>query len=885
MSSKRFLPIDSVLPQIVKATANQPVVLIQAEPGSGKTTRVPAHLLGHFDGEILVLEPRRVAALMAAEFVAREMHEEVGGTVGYRFRFDSRSSPATRLTYLTEGMFIKRLISNPRLENVSAIFLDEFHERHVQTDLAFGLIRRLQQSGRPDLKLILMSATVSGDFLRSKIPDVEVIQAPGRVFSVATEYFELVEQTGMRKLHDRSRFDRSRNEFEAHVVKGIERALRLANQPGEHVLIFLPGMKEIRRVESLLRGRSGAQTEVMCLHGDLSRAEQDSVLRIRKDIQKIILSTNVAESSVTIDGLKVVVDSGLARKSMKPEVNQARGSVRPFGRTEVRPVAQASCIQRANRAGRQAEGFCIRLYSERDYLSRPEFEVPEILRSELSQLSLELIGLGVQSLSTFEWLDQPDDRLLSTSLKELLQFGFIEKAATVESQRDFEPGLCLDRFSLTAKGRDALSLPLGPRGAVLALELSRQKFLPADISRVVAGAIGEDCLQGLPQAASRGFDFEQRKTEERLIQVFQGFQGLAQASAKKGVLASAPAVALSSARPVMTEAALLRALVIAYPEQVALMKSEEQLLLSTGEMGRVFQNRESETKHQSSVNIDKFVFCWNLQENQQGLLVRQLIELPANCEEWFYDVSGDWLRSEVALEFDSNRVTQVERTQFGAIILGEKKSRPSPSHYPEAASILVQQFEKRPGFASLFDKFDFDNWVKRWNFFTSQTSALPPAGAEQAGDAHGARLEGRELWKQLLVTAVAALEDFSENVLKSIDPDSLLNQFLGQSLDPELMRSFENIAPEFIRLPSGRKTRVFYELNQPPYIASRLQDFIGLTETPRVGAFGKISLTVHLLGPNGRPLQVTQDLPGFWTRIYPELRNALSRRYPRHQWP
>ena len=363
------LPIDSLLPEIVASLARTPNLVIEAEPGAGKTTRVPAALLHAVSGDVLVLEPRRIAARLAAKRVAWELNEELGQTVGYQVRFERVAGPTTRLHFLTEGVLTRRLLSDPDLKGVDAIVLDEFHERHLESDLALALLRRLQQR-RPALRIIVMSATLDTGPVARFLGECPVLQSSGRLFDLSVEYTEY----SATPLHDQ-------------VKDALERVLREPDA-GE-VLVFLPGAAEIRRAAAACNGPARAFNRlVLPLYGDLSAAEQDRAVGPAAQ-PKVILSTNVAESSITIDGVRTVIDSGLARiASYSPWTGLPTLSVSR--------VSKASAQQRAGRAARTAPGRVIRLYSQMDYQGRADFETPEILRSDLTQMCLALRAMGIR---------------------------------------------------------------------------------------------------------------------------------------------------------------------------------------------------------------------------------------------------------------------------------------------------------------------------------------------------------------------------------------------------------------------------------------------------------------------------------------------------------
>ncbi|HEV2762354.1 MAG TPA: helicase-related protein, partial [Pyrinomonadaceae bacterium] len=458
------LPIDALLPRVLESLRAGPNLLIEAPPGAGKTTRVPSALLDAGDGgEVWVLEPRRLAARLAARRVAEERGEQLGETVGYQVRFEEVAGPRTRLRFLTEGVLTRRLLSDPRLARVGAVVLDEFHERHLQADLALALLRRLQTTSRPDLKIVAMSATLEAAPVARYLGDCEVLRSEGRRFEVEVEHLARPDERPL-----------------ASQVEAAVRRLVAEGLDGD-VLVFLPGAAEIRRAQEACAqvGREADQL-VVPLHGELPAAEQDRAVRAA-DRRKVILSTNVAETSVTIEGVVAVVDSGLARVaghspwSGLPTLNVER-------------VSQASATQRAGRAGRTRAGRCLRLYTAQDFHARPAHEAPEVERLDLAEPALELHANGVGDLRAFEWFEAPPAHALDAAETLLRRLGALDAAGRV-----------------TETGRAMLRLPVHPRLARLAVEGARRGVGSA--ARVVAALVGERDIRErevLSDAPARG---------------------------------------------------------------------------------------------------------------------------------------------------------------------------------------------------------------------------------------------------------------------------------------------------------------------------------------------------------------------------------------------
>ena len=754
------LPVDGVLAEILGAFERSNNVVLEAPPGAGKTTRVPPRLLSLDGGrEVWVLEPRRLAARLAARRVAEELGEPVGERVGYQVRFDDVSSERTRIRFLTEGVLTRRLLGDAQsLDGVGTVVLDEFHERHLEGDLALALLRRRQQTRHPDLRLLVMSATLDGDVVARHLGDCPVVRSEGRLFETDLRYTPA-----------------SSLPLEDLVAQALERLVR-EGLPGD-ALVFLPGAREIRRSME----RSARLLEVngilaLPLYGDLSPDEQDRAVRTA-DRRKVIFSTNVAESSVTIEGVRVVIDSGLARVA---EDSPWTG----LPMLTVKRVSQASAKQRAGRAARTGPGIVVRLYSEEDFARRPSQDKPEIVRRELSQLVLDVRAMGiVADVRDLPWLDTPPSEAIDAAVALLDQLGA--------------------RGEL---GRRMAALPLHPRLARLVLEADR-RGARRDACRLVANLSGGD---------------------ERVARQVERMLG-------RGRIEIAG-----------DEHGYEKSVLVAFPDRVAKRRRDKEVLLARG--GSAVVERGD--------HVPEWLVAVDIEDRRErGLpLVREWVAIEPD---WLLEFFADQVeeREDLVWNRESQRIEAVSSMRFGQLVMDETRGRPH-----DAAGAARMLIERAQGELHRFvDVPEFEALLNRLAF-----------AAE-----HGAAKVGREEALAMLAEMAEGCVSFSE----------LASAAVGW-LDAIRLRvpDLERIAPERIPLPSGRKAKVEYVPGQPPYVASRLQDFFGLKETPRV-ARGAVALTVHLLAPNQRPVQVTQDLAGFWVRHYPEIRRELSRRYPRHKWP
>ena len=771
MKPRPPLPVDSILPEIIDSLRRCPNLVIEAPPGAGKTTRVPPALLEIVSGEVVVLEPRRIAARMAARRVAWEAGEQVGQTVGYQVRFEEAVGPRTRLRFVTEGILTRRLLSDPGLKGVAAVVLDEFHERHLDSDLALALLKRLQQT-RPELRIVVMSATLDAAPVAHYLQDCPVLRSEGRQFDLSISHLPY-----------------SPKPLEAQLTEALE--LLIAEQPSGDVLAFLPGAAEIRRAmrESQAVARR-AGLLVLPLHGDLTPAEQDRAVAPASQ-RKVILATNVAESSVTVEGVTAVIDSGLARIAT---YSQWTG----LPTLHVGRVSKASAKQRAGRAGRTGPGRVLRLYTTEDYLRRPEHDEPEIARSELSQLCLALRAMRVDRTADIDWLDAPP-------------------AAAVERAESL-----LDRLGATgAMVQQLARYPLHPRlSRILIAAMERGVGEDGCIAAALLGSGARSEKNDLLAAIDADQDYRTRQQVEQLRRI---------------------------ARPARqtqhNDDALLMSILAGFPDRVARRRAGNQVLLSNGASAEV----AGEAPHY------EFMVAVDAEDRKDKPL--PLIRMAARIEpEWLIELFPDRVREQSGVEWNrqTERVEAVSALLYDELVIQESRGAMPDA---EAAAQLLAQKALEAGIDRFVDRNALDEFLARAEF----------AGVE-APDV------GQTLGELSL-----GLRSFTELKSAAAQFVPALERKMGT-------RQLNEIAPPRIRLPSGRETKVHYEPGKPPWIASRLQDFFGMRETPRIGR-ERTPVVVHLLAPNQRAVQTTTDLAGFWERLYPQVRRELMRRYPRHSWP
>ncbi len=762
--------MDAILPEILASLQHTPNLVIEAPPGAGKTTRVPPALLDLVPGEVIVLEPRRIAARLAARRVAWELGEQAGETVGYQVRFEEKIGPRTRLRFVTEGILTRRLLTDPGLKGVDAVVLDEFHERHLDSDLALALLKRLQRT-RPELRIVVMSATLDAAPIARYLGRCPVLRSEGRLFPLSIRHLPY-----------------SPEPMHVQVRKAVELLNR--EQHTGNILAFLPGIAEIRRTirecEAMARQTGLA---VLPLHGDLTPAEQDLAVSPTPE-RKLIVATNVAESSVTVEGVTAVIDSGQAR----------RATYSPWTglpTLEVARVSKASATQRAGRAGRTGPGQVLRLYSEEDYSLRPEHDLPEIARADLSQLLLNLRAMKIAHLDDLAWLDAPP-------------------ADAVQSA-------------------EALLDLIGATGA-MAQRLARYP-LPPRLSRVLVEALDRGVGEaGCQAAALLGLGARSEKSDLLEALDLPPDHRLRQHTDQLLRMARPPK------QTIHDDEALLLSVLAGFPDRVARRRAGDQVMLANGIAAEV------------SGGLPPYEFMLALDAEDRKENPVPLIRMTARIEpEWLLDLFPERVNERSSVEWNrtNERVEKVSSLLYDKLVIEESRGAASEL---EAADLLARK-ALEIGIEQFIDKEMFDAFLARLAFASFDAPDIP--------------LAVREL--------CLGLQSFGDLKAAAGNLVSLLEQNLNIKL-------LNEIAPLNIRLKSGRQTKVHYEQGRPPWISSRLQDFFGMLDTPRIGP-DKTPLVIHLLAPNHRAVQTTTDLAGFWERLYPQVRRELMRRYPRHAWP
>lgn len=842
------LPIDDALPALREALRARAVAVLEAPPGAGKTTRVPLALLSEpwLEGQKLVmLEPRRLAARAAAHFMAKQLGEQVGATVGYRVRGETRVSRQTRIEVVTEGVLARLLSADATLDGYGAVVFDEFHERSLHADLGLALVLETQQV-RDDLRVLVMSATLDGDAVARLIADVQgpapVVRSSGRMFPIETHY----------------RPPRADERIEATTSRVVREALE-ANE-GD-VLVFLPGMGEQRRVEERLTGAVPAHVRVHVLHGTMPLADQDAALAAAPPgTRKVVLSTSVAETSLTVEGVRVVVDAGQSRV---PRYDATAG----LTRLHTMRVSRASADQRRGRAGRVAPGVCYRLWDvheEHGFLAATR---PEIIDADLSSLALELADAGIADPLQLRWLDAPRPSAFAQARTLLAQLGAL---------KDDSPS-----GRITAHGKRMAALPLAPRlahlllvaaerhqlvlGASIAALLEERDVLrgegfvraPADLR------LRTELLHGDRDAASAYGARADRDGVRRVRQnagelVKRVSNGSSRGGSSDGGSTSSGKVQ-SGGESSWDDADVGPLLALAFPDRVAQRR--------TGSEGRYLLRNGSGAALPKGDSLFDEPYLAVAELEGQPPEYRIVRAAPLSLTDVHDDFGEQIVReSLVAWDERSRSVKAVQRTKLGAITLEEKPQREPDADAVRAALLVQLQREGasawpwRDGAQKLRERLAFVHHHDATHWPDVSDDAL----AETLAGWLGPFLEGVRTWAQL----------------EQVDWHEALSSLVPWSQRAALDR----LAPTHLEVPSGSRIALDYSDPAAPVLAVKLQEVFGWISTPMLFD-GRVPVTLHLLSPAQRPVQVTRDLAGFWKHSYFEVRKELRGRYPRHPWP
>lgn len=804
------LPIDDVLEDLTAALRASPSAVLVAPPGAGKTTRVPLALLDEpwvGNGRIIVLEPRRLAARAAAERMARTCGEEVGGLVGFRVRLGSKVSSRTRIEVVTEGIFSRMILDDPALEGVAAVLFDEFHERSLDADLGLALALDVQGALREDLRLLVMSATLDGVRVARLLGDAPVISSEGRSHPVETRY--LPRNPGRRLDED--------------VADATVRALRA--EPGS-VLVFLPGQAEIRRVASLLAERiSDPAITIAPLYGALDRGEQDrAVAPTRPPQRKVVLATSIAETSLTIEGVRVVIDSGLARIPIyEPDIGLTR-------LTTVR-VSRAAADQRRGRAGRTEPGICYRLWDEAGTGALEPFGRPEILSADLAPLLLDCAAFGVADPTTLAFLDPPPAPALKEGREMLLDLGALGRDGR-----------------LTPLGRSLQALPLPPR-------LARMVVLGAAQGR------GQDAADLAAVLVERGLGGD---GADLAVRVDRFRRDRSERAASMRRLAQDWVRSTSAGReerggdPMAGTGEFGTLLALAFPDRLAKARGRPGEYLMANGRGAVLEAHEALAREPYLA----------VAEIAGGAAAARVLAAAAIDLRGIEAVEGERIVEAEEIAFDRTaralRARAVRRLR--AIVLSE---RPRAVPQTGEAALLLARGVADLGLSTLPWSKALAQWRDRVMFLRRSEGSEWPDLSDEALTAE------IETWLAPHLVGVTGVDQIGAD---------RLSEALHDLLPWPLRRRLEEEAPTHVEVPTGSRIPVDYDAEGGPVLAVRVQELFGLDRHPTI-AGGRVPLVLHLLSPASRPIQITRDLPGFWRGSWAAVRADLRGRYPKHPWP
>jgi ATP-dependent helicase HrpB len=821
------LPVIEVLPELRRSLAAVTPVVLSAPPGSGKTTLVPLELLQEpwlDERRIILLEPRRLAARAAAARMADLLHEKLGETVGYRTRLDTQVSSRTRIEVVTEGILNRRLQHDPELNGIGLVIFDEFHERSLQADLGLALTLDVMSGLRDDLRLLVMSATLDADKLTDLLEGAALIRTEGRSYAVTLEY--LGEPPADRRLPE-----------------AVSRAIRhILPQDSGDLLVFLPGVAEIRQTEQrLIRalGETPVKPLICPLYADLSRADQDrAILPDPGGRRRVVLATSIAETSLTIEGVSAVLDSGWSRR---PRFLPNSG----LTRLETVRVSRAAAAQRAGRAGRLGPGRCYRLWNETRQASLAPQHPAEILEADLAPLMLALLQWGVSDPAQLKWLDPPPPAACQQGM-DLLQ-----ALAAVDQQG-----------RLTRIGQAMADLPLHPRLAHLLLRAAT----PAarDIACDLAALLSERDILRRSEQSGWNPDIEHRLS---LLKTWrqQGKQASQETSVDQQALRRVDRVSqqmrrLLQAQPLLeagldTPAGLLA---MAYPDRIAKQTRHARFKLASGRAAYLAEDEPLAARpYLVAAQVDagrtqgRIWLAVAISDHE----LRRLPDLPLVC------------RESVVWDQDQQAVLARQEEHLGALCLS---SAPLSEPDPQAMVSAMLEGIRQLGLESL----PWDKETRQWrNRVRCLAAWQPDAGWPNLSDT--GLLQSMETWLAPWLTGITR-----RGQLQKLD----LRTILQAQLSWEQRQRLDKLAPTHLPVPSGTRKRLEYSPEGPPVLAVRLQELFGLQQTPTV-CQGRVAVMLHLLSPAQRPIQVTQDLPGFWQRTYHEVKKELKGRYPKHYWP
>ncbi len=800
------LPIEAVMPQLLTAVKHQHQVILKAAPGAGKSTYFPLQLIQNqvVTGKVIMLEPRRLAARNIARYLAEQLGEQVGQRVGYRVRGETKVSASTQLEIVTEGVMTRMIQNDPELDGVDLLIFDEFHERSIHADTALALSLEVQEALRDDLKLVVMSATLDQEALQSLLPEACYIESEGRSFAVETRYAPLT----------------ANDHLPTVMAKNIE---SLMNKESGSLLAFLPGVAAIKQVQERL-SHLPDDVEVCPLYGQLSFTEQQKAISpAEKGKRKVVLATNIAETSLTIEGIRLVVDSGLERVARFDLKNG-------LTRLEQTRIAQSSAIQRAGRAGRIEEGICVRLYSESLLKQQPQVPQPEILHSDLASLVMELAFWGTTDIHELKWLDIPSAAALQQA-KQLL----------------FSLGLITEQGQLTAEGKLAHDLGVEPRAAAMLIKSQSHSDKMVNVALAAVALIEEPerNVTNIAHSLHRWLSGSHPKKSLLLKR--------AQSLARK-------LDTMFSLREV-DEDVLPLVLSLAFPDRIAQQR--------TNQFGRfaLANGHGAECRPDDMLGGCEYLVAIDLmRSHSNSSQIHLACELDVNILQTTFD---SLFSTEEVVDWDEKkgRLVAEKQRKLGQLVI-ERVSLPNPGKEKMTQALLT--YVRRQGLSSL-------NWTPAAESLLERIRCAVDWLPEQAWPMfdEASLLDSLDEWLEPYMTSVASVKDLSK-----INLVEALNARLGWPLNQHL----DEWLPEHYQLPTGTKKRIRYQHGHEPVLSVRMQEVFGESTSPTV-AIGRKRLVLELLSPAQRPLQVTSDLAAFWNGSYKDVQKEMKGRYPKHVWP
>ena len=829
------LPIDNLKAEFLRCLKLHRTLILSAEPGAGKSTRLPLWLLEEQTdshtlslSKIYLLQPRRVAAKNIATYLASQLGETVGQRVGYRLRNESKVSENTRLEVVTEGVFVQIMQADPELANTSLVIFDEFHERSLQADLAFALARDIQQGLREDLTLLLMSATLASDELANVLPDAVCLHTQGRSFPVTLEYQPLKNNHAWRE----------------QVIKVIQQTLKVH---AGSMLVFLPGSSDIRFIASALESLANEAVMICPLYGDLSLAEQQQAIAPSKaNVRKVVLTTNIAETSLTIEGINIVIDSGLEKVALYDESTLTN-------KLTQRNIAKSSAIQRMGRAGRVAAGHCIRLFNEEEFHRRAMQNGLAIHQADILAIVIEAARWQVSRLAEMPFLDLPNEVIEEQTWQTLQAINVVD-----------------DKRQLTRHGQQVVKLPCHARFAHMIIQAKslEEKYHCqglAYLACLVAALLEERDVFSIEQARDNS-DIVQRvrfilskkqnyKARQIMLQAKKLGEKIQLASGRSKHMAT-----LSFDNLPFDKLGIL--VYLAYPERLLKRRNQHGDYLASNGKG-------IKLAFADALNNETYLVAAHVTQFQQQLQVRiaAIVDIEQLLAWSLVKISS---HEQLTFDEKSGRILAVNQKKIGAILLEEKADK-SLINQEKIFELWQAQLHKN-GLSLLNWQQEDKNLLLRWQWLNSRLSDMKLPGVSEQS-----LIDNASLWLQPFLRDVTTRAQIAKlNV----------SEMLLTLLDYQQQQQLKNDAPSYYLGPTGRKCAIRYSLEQAPIVSLPMQEVYGLKITPTVGGKkAKENLTFELLSPAQRPIQVTADLAGFWQGSYKAVQKEMKAQYPKHYWP